>query len=651
GETLPRSKRIYHISPVEARHMEDIIDLLCKHGYVAPSPIDTNGTHLYGLSSYLVPRAKPGCMGRLIVDFSTINDVIESPPNVVPETGATLQFLQGKSFFSSIDLRYAYLGLRLSPESRHLTTFLTPNGSYQWVSLPTGAACSPPYFLDAINKILNFTPKLDENGEPIFEAPNRVALVKSTLDFAKSYFDDILTATPLLNTYDESLNFHFEQLERVVSRLAFHGSKISVPKSDFFKSRIVFLGWVITRDYVIADPRRIKKVEEYSFPPNKKGMRAFLGLVNSLRRVTSLPVIEQITILSPLTSSKGDYSPTEQHKTAFLQVKKLLTEEPLFSNLIDETAPKYLFVDAASKTGVLGGVLCQKIVANPDEKIIPLNIDLEDEVHRIIYDKKLGFEPCKLHTKLPITSSELGIPTSTPPNIEPVDPLLGYTESTIPDSFFWSIISILAHYKNKLPASTLELRAQCVKKLKQPTNAIWFNKLKDHTFDLNFGKCNEFLKSFIAGKVGLDPNYYLAEMMAVILGRSITFISSVDRHANKPVWTINPSNDRPPLILGIYLRDNIEIFKPFFLNKHSEFNLDSLKDRIQIIAYCSKSIPETLRSRPILDLEVFAILSALYSLNRFISGVEVTLLSDSQVLYYLFNSAVGNSSVKIRRWC
>jgi hypothetical protein len=62
-------------------------------------------------------------------------------------------------------------------------------------------------------------------------------------------------------------------------------------------------------------------------------------------------------------------------------------------------------------------------------------------------------------------------------------------------------------------------------------------------------------------------------------------------------------------------------------------------------------VPVQLRARPILDLETFAILTALYSLQRFISGTDVTLLTDSRVLFYLFSAKVHNSSVKIKRWC
>jgi hypothetical protein len=188
-----------------------------------------SGHHLYGMSSYLVPRAKPNCLRRLIVDFSPVNQLIESPASVVPEMSATLQFLQGKAFFSSIDLRYAYLGLRIDEASRPLTTFLTPSGSFQWLALPTGAANSPAYFIDAINKILHYEPVYGEDGKVIYESANVVKLKRSDLDTAQSYFDDIISVSHALPTYQESIDYHFEMLEKVVSRLAFHGAKISVP--------------------------------------------------------------------------------------------------------------------------------------------------------------------------------------------------------------------------------------------------------------------------------------------------------------------------------------------------------------------------------------------------------------------------------------
>jgi hypothetical protein len=72
---------------------------------------------------------------KYILHYITLH-YIESLASVVPEMSTTLQFLQGKAFFSSNNLRYEYLGLIIDEASRPLTTFLTPSGSFQCLALP-----------------------------------------------------------------------------------------------------------------------------------------------------------------------------------------------------------------------------------------------------------------------------------------------------------------------------------------------------------------------------------------------------------------------------------------------------------------------------------------------------------------------------------
>ena len=159
--------------------------------------------------------------------------------------------------------------------------------------------------------------------------------------------------------------------------------------------------------------------------------------------------------------------------------------------------------------------------------------------------------------------------------------------------------------------------------LKNLKKGILNNKLKDFVFNLNFQEYQNFLINFAKGKVGLDPEYYLVESLAKCLHRPIFLVSSLAKHREKPIIQFNSESEKPPFIYGIYQREGYEIFKPFFINKHVEFKLDQLKDKMQIIAYVAKTVPEAFKSRPILGLEVFAILTALYSLQRFISGVKV----------------------------
>ena len=650
GETLPRSRRIFHISPNDTRHLEDICDLLIKFGFIRKSKLEPNGSHLYGMSAYLVPRAKPNCLGRLIIDYSPVNQLIQSPSAVIPEIEATLQFLQGKAMYSSLDLRYAYLGLRIDEESRKLTTFITPTGSYEWLALPTGAANSPAYFTDACNRMLHYEPEYDEEGKVIYESPNVVKQRPSPLEFTRSYFDDITCASILESTYEETLKTHFSIVELCVKRMAFHGCKINVPKCEFAKSKILFLGWYVSHDIVIADPRRIQKVKEFNIPNSKKAIRAFLGLVNSLRRIMPMNVVEQMSILSPLTSSKSEFHIEQKHIEAFNQIKDMLTREPIFCHLIDEKAEKYLFVDASTGSGVLGAVLAQKLHTKDNKKIVPTCLDLDDPVHRIIFDKEFNFEPTNLYTQIPIELPTPSLRKTIPPNIIQRQPLLGFTAENVHNSFFWATLSTLAVYgcSSKASLGPNELRRIAVAQLKE---GILDNKLRDFVFNLNKNAYYEFIEQFKEGKVGLDPEYILAEALAKKLARPMIFISSLKRHKNNPIIKFNSQCDKPPLIYGIYEKGDHEIFLPFFQNRNVEFKLESLKGQIQIIAYMSKTVPESFKARSILDLEAFAILSALNSLHRYISGVPVKLLTDSRALYYLFSPKIGNSSAKIKRWC
>ncbi len=275
GEQLPRSKRIFHISQTDQRHLDDLCDFLIRFGYIMRSPMTPNGCHLYGMSAYLVPRSKANCLGRLIIDYSPVNQLIQSPSSVIPEINATIQFLQGKALYTSLDLKYAYLSLKIDQESQKLTTFITPTGSFQWLSLPTGAANSPAYFTDACNRMLHYEPEYDQDGNLIYEANNVVKQRRSVLTEVCNYFDDILITSTLKPTFKETLDAHFKNVEKTVKRMAFHGAKISVMKCDFAKSKILFLGWYISHDVVIADPRRIQKVKEFKFPNSKKAVRAF----------------------------------------------------------------------------------------------------------------------------------------------------------------------------------------------------------------------------------------------------------------------------------------------------------------------------------------------------------------------------------------
>jgi hypothetical protein len=84
GEKLPRHKRIFQLSPQDTQYMEELIEQFIKYNYVRRAPIETTDIHLYGMSTYVVPRKNKLDIGRLVIDFSPLTTI-----NTIPTIGST----------------------------------------------------------------------------------------------------------------------------------------------------------------------------------------------------------------------------------------------------------------------------------------------------------------------------------------------------------------------------------------------------------------------------------------------------------------------------------------------------------------------------------------------------------------------------------
>ncbi len=158
---------------------------------------------------------------------------------------------------------------------------------------------------------------------------------------------------------------------------------------------------------------------------------------------------------------------------------------------------------------------------------------------------------------------------------------------------------------------------------------------------MNWNNYNDYLQAFKAGKAGLDENFYLAKAVAVYLQRPFIIISTLKRHRYKETFHLNETSTRPPIVLGLIMRQGHEIFIPFFVNKNSEFNISTLKGLVNIVAYIAKTVPAALRSKCILDLEVLAILIVLYAVQKLISFP----------IYVIYSNTLVHSSPHLPVYC
>ena len=77
-------------------------------------------------------RKKDGSL-RLCCDCRQPNSKTIPDKHPLPKIQNILENLGGSQYFSILDQGKTYHHIRLSPESRHLTAFMTPWGFYEWV--------------------------------------------------------------------------------------------------------------------------------------------------------------------------------------------------------------------------------------------------------------------------------------------------------------------------------------------------------------------------------------------------------------------------------------------------------------------------------------------------------------------------------------
>jgi hypothetical protein len=139
------------------------------------------------------------------------------------------------------------------------------------------------------------------------------------------YLDDILIFTTML----EELRLISRM---VMERLCEHKLYLRHEKCKFEKTRIEYLGVIISHNKVEMDPVKIAGVSEWPTPTNKKEVQSFVGFINFYRRFI-LNFSQHACPLFDLTMKDVRFIWGSPQEDAFVMLKGLVTSAPVLALL------------------------------------------------------------------------------------------------------------------------------------------------------------------------------------------------------------------------------------------------------------------------------------------------------------------------------
>lgn len=235
---IPKQQKLRRL-PIEIRDkVKGMIELMCSQGVIERTAASE------WISPMMIVQKKSGDL-RFCVDLRDVNKAIIPNAFPLPHLDDLLLELKGASVFSKIDAMSAYFQLELAPQSRDITSFITPWGLFRFKRVPQGLSSAPAAFQEVMQNLLG-----DLRGVVI-------------------YLDDVL----IFGTTKEE---HDERLEAVLGRIVNVGMTLN-SKCVFGTSVIDFVGYTISQEGVRPMLDNVKAIQNLPTPTNAAQLRSMLG--------------------------------------------------------------------------------------------------------------------------------------------------------------------------------------------------------------------------------------------------------------------------------------------------------------------------------------------------------------------------------------
>ena len=318
GDSPPTRQPVRRIPPHRRDEVRKILDAMLEKKVVEPSKSPW--------SSPIVLVQKKDGTTRFCADYRKLNNVTRKDAYPLPRIDTTLDTLAGSKWFSTLDLLSGYWQVELEEGARQKTAFCTTEGLFQFRVMPFGLCNAPATFQRLMD------------------------LVLAGLQWSHClvYLDDVVV---LGRSFDE----HLRNLESVFRRLREAGLRLKPSKCSLFRRKVQYLGHIISREGVAADPSKIEKVATWPTPTSVRETQQFLGFAGYYRRFVQ-DFAHIARPLHRLTERLATFMWTDECQGSFDELRRVLTSAPVLA--YPDFNRQFILDTDASDTGI-GAVLSQ----------------------------------------------------------------------------------------------------------------------------------------------------------------------------------------------------------------------------------------------------------------------------------------------------
>jgi hypothetical protein len=310
--------RPYRMCPAEIESLKSELDKLSALGVIRPSNSPW--------SSPIILIKKKDNSYRLVIDYRKINAITKKDAYALPRIETLLDTLGNASIFSALDMRSGFYQVALAEDSIEKSAFATAQlGQWEFTRMPMGMCNSVGTFQRMVDLVFK-------------------NLINKSL---VAYIDD-------LNCFSKTHEDHLIDLENLFVCVRQANLKLNISKCFFFKEKLNFLGYIITKDGLETDPVKIEKVRNYPMPTSVTQIKGFIGIASYYRRFIN----NFAAIARPLhnLTKKGQNTWNQESIEAFQKLKEALTTTPVLMR--PDFDKPFILVTDASRVGI-GAILTQ----------------------------------------------------------------------------------------------------------------------------------------------------------------------------------------------------------------------------------------------------------------------------------------------------